>query len=161
MQNKSFSARTFYIEERQYLLPMKREIQCNSHRWTTVLREGGRGTGEGEKRKGDSLHSPDTHFPLLYPMHPFLPRYKLSIWGDACPPFKTLNRMHLLEEVVEERDNVELTLAVCENNSPVTSPFIKWRILITSAKWLLNDNNTHHILPLVTAALNSPKHRTS
>ena len=157
IQNKSFSARTFYIVERQHWLPMKRQIQCNSHRRTTVLREGGRG-----KRKGGSLHSPDIHSPPPpCPRYPFLPKYKLSIWGDACPPFKTLNRTHLLEEVVEETDNVEITLAVCENNSPVTSPFIKWRILITSAKWLLNDNNTHHILPLVTAALNSPKHRTS
>lgn len=42
--------------------------------------------------------------------------------------------MHLLEEVVEERDDVELRLAVRENNYLVSSNFIKWRIFITSTK---------------------------
>lgn len=157
IQNKSFSARTFYIVERQHWLPMKRQIQCNSHRRTTVLREGGRGKEEGRLLAFPRYTLP----PPPCPRYPFLPKYKLYIWEDACPPFKTLNRMHLLEEVVEERDDVELRLAVRENNYPVSSNFIKWRIFVTSTKWLLNDNNTHHTLPLVTAALNSPKHRTS
>lgn len=42
--------------------------------------------------------------------------------------------MHLFEEVLEERDDVELRLAVRENNSPVSSNFTKWRIFITSTK---------------------------